>query len=556
MEKKPHHHQADFDALSKRISDLEKRVTLLEVSGSTDVRENYRFFTPAGKKDHLAERGTPRQNESVESRIGEYGMAWLGNIVLLFGILFLSQLLNKNEQKLFSLLLGIISVAGIYFAGNYTKESFPYMSRLFHFNGHILLFITSMRIYILKGSRITDIPFLGYAAVLIVLIILIYLGFKRKSQLLVLIVWLMTTVTAIASNSTHLMLSLTVGITGTAVLLALRNGWWTGLIVSVILVYFIFLVWIAGNPIMNGSVGIISEHQYGYIYLFTCALLFSLLGLTPESEEVPVNFIHGAIILNGIGFSFILALAVLAFFTSNYFLYFGMIAAFCMGYSIWLQSRGNWKTIAAMYAIYSFVALSITIGGIYKFPLAFFLLSIQSLLVVSMALWFRSRFIVIMNTLLFSGLLLVYLATSDSLASINFAFALVALATARVMNWKKKRLEIRTELIRNIYLFAGASMVLYSLHEAVPPHFVTLSWALSAMLFFILSVLIRNIKYRWLAIFTMIVTVFYLFIVDLKNIGLGYRIVALLFISIISLSISLFYTRRIKSKENTHEQST
>jgi len=95
-------------------------------------------------------------------------------------------------------------------------------------------------------------------------------------------------------------------------------------------------------------------------------------------------------------------------------------------------------------------------------------------------------------------------------------------------------------------------MVLYSLHESVPPHFVTLSWALSAMLFFILSVLIRNIKYRWLAILTMIVTVFYLFIVDLKNISLGYRIVALLFISIISLGISIFYTRRIKSKGEEH----
>jgi hypothetical protein len=165
------------------------------------------------------------------------------------------------------------------------------------------------------------------------------------------------------------------------------------------------------------------------------------------------------------------------------------------------------------------VALSITIGGIYKFPLAFFLLSIQSLLVVTMALWFRSRFIVIMNSLLFIGLLIAYLAFADPLHSINFSFAIVALVTARILNWKKKRLEIRTELIRNIYLLTGAAMVLYSLHHAVPTQFITLSWALAAVLFFILSVLIHNIKYRWLAIMTMVVTVFYLFIIDLKNIS-------------------------------------
>ena len=92
-------------------------------------------------------------------------------------------------------------------------------------------------------------------------------------------------------------------------------------------------------------------------------------------------------------------------------------------------------------------------------------------------------------------------------------------------------------------------MVLFSLHEAVPPNFVTLSWTLSAMVFFILSVLIRNMKYRWLAIITMVVTVFYLFLVDLSNISLGYRIVALMFISAISLGISMFYSNRQRNKK-------
>jgi hypothetical protein len=304
-----------------------------------------------------------------------------------------------------------------------------------------------------------------------------------------------------------------------------------------------------GNPFLSGSIQIISHHQFGYIYLFVCAISYSLLAMLPKLEPVPTRFLTAGIILNGIGFSFIFTLAVLAFFTDDYFLYFGLIAAFCMGYSILLQARGTWKIVAAIYAIYSFVSLSISIAGIYNFPLAFFLLSIQSLLVISMALWFRSRFIVIMNTILFIGLLIAYLATAESLTMINFSFAVVALVTARVMNWKKKRLELRTELIRNIYLFIGSIMILYSLHHAVPAQFVTLSWTLTALLFFVLSVWIKNIKYRWLAIITMVITVFYLFIVDLKSISLGYRIVALLFLSIISLGISVFYNKRLKSNE-------
>ena len=163
------------------------------------------------------------------------------------------------------------------------------------------------------------------------------------------------------------------------------------MIISIVLVYFTFLIWIMGNPFVSGSFQIIANHNFGYIYLFTCALSYSMLALFPKSDELPEHLLNAGIILNGIGFSFILTLAVLSFFTDTYFIYFGLIAAFSMGYSIFLQSRNTWKSIAAMYAIYSFVALSITIGGIYKFPLAFFLLSIQSLLVVSMALWFRSR---------------------------------------------------------------------------------------------------------------------------------------------------------------------
>ena len=547
MEDQAFKHHVDFDRLITRISDLEKRMVRLE---GEFVPPNERVMIRNSRTTDsyiaIEPQEATGQNESVESRVGEYGMAWLGNIVLLFGILFLTQFLQKNNQELYSLVFGFASVAGIYAAGYYTKKSFPYLSRLFTYNGHIMLYIVSMRIYVFAGSRVIDNALIGYGIVLLVITALMYLVFRRKSQVMAVLVWIMIMITAVHSESTHLMLSLMIVITVTSIFFASRDGWWTALYISIVLVYFTFLVWITGNPIINHSVEIISNHQFGYIYLFTCALLYSFPAVFLKSARVPENQLKTAIIINGLGFSFILTLAVFAFFKDNYFVFFGLITAFCMGYSIWLHSRGEWKSIAAMYAIYSFVALSITIGGIYHFPLAFFLLSIQSLLVVSMALWFRSRFIVIMNTILFLGLLITYLATADSLASTDFSFAIVALVTARIMNWKKKRLEIRTELIRNTYLFTGASMILYSLHHSVPPHFVTMSWAIAALLFFLLSVLMKNMKYRWLAIITMLITVFYLFIVDLKHISLGYRIVALMFISIISLGISVFYTRRLK----------
>lgn len=549
MENQSNTEQEKIGPLEQRILDLEKRINRLE-SESRDQLANsgqprIQHTHTGGSSDKLAASSA----HSVESRVGEFGMAWMGNIVLLFGILFLTQYLQSNQRELISLSFGFASVGIVYLLGHFTRESIPYMSRLFIYNGHLLLYIQTIRICLFQGSRVIENPVLGHIVIMIVLISMIYLAYKKKEQLLAVLAGLMVCTTAIASGYTHIMLPLMAGITGTSILFAIRKGWWTGLIISIFLVYFIFLVWILGNPFISRSMQFIPAHQMGYIYLFACALAYSLLALMPKTEHLPQNQPFSSILLNGIGFSFIFTLMVLSFFPENYYIYFGLIALFCIIYSVILQNRGSWNTIAAMYAIYSFVSLSISISGIYHFPLAFFLLSIQSLLVVIVALWFRSRFMVIMNTILFMGLLIVYLATADSIDMINFSFALVALVTARILNWRKKRLEIRTELIRNIFLFSGAAMVLYSLHTAVPSNFVTLSWALAAVIFFILSVLIRNMKYRWLAITTMVVTVFYLFLVDLSNISLGYRIIALMFIASISLGISIFYSKRQKSKK-------
>lgn len=541
---------AQLGDLKKKVADLENRITRLEKVAAFE--NNYAGGRLSSEHDQTATRiseTAQSKNVTIESHIGEYGMAWMGNIVLLFGILFLTQYLQNNDHLILSLIVGFFSVGLVYLAGYFTRTSLPYMSMLFNYNGHLLLYIQVMRICLFKASMIITNPILSHTLVLLVLLSFLYLAYRRNSQVLAVLTWIMIGVTAVTNGQTHFMLPLMVGISCTAILFTIRKQWWPGLMISMFLVYLIFLDWILGNPLTGGPFEIRTNHQMGHLYLYTCAVAYSLLALRPASERVTLNQLQPAIVLNGISFSFIIAIAAPAFFSENFALHFGVIASFCILFSVWLKTRGSWKTIAAMYALYSFVALSITIAGIYHFPLAFFLLAIQSLLVVSLALWFRSRFMVVMNTILFTGLLITYVITAEPLNTTNFSFALVALITARIINWKKERLEIRTELIRNVFLLTGAIMVLFSLHEAVPANFVTLSWTLAALVFFLLSVLIRNMKYRWLAITTMVITVFYLFIVDLSNISLGYRIIALMFISIISLGISIYYSRRLKQKK-------
>jgi hypothetical protein len=155
-----------------------------------------------------------------------------------------------------------------------------------------------------------------------------------------------------------------------------------------------------------------------------------------------------------------------------------------------------------------------------------------------------------MNSLLFLTILIIYLSSSKYINGVNYSFALVSLVSARIINWKKSRLQIKTDLIRNLYLFEGFIMVLYALFHSVPPQFVTLSWTMAALLYFLLSFILKNVKYRYMALGTMISTAFYLFIVDLARIEVVYRVLAFLFLAIISIGISIYYTNRMKKPEN------
>ena len=96
-------------------------------------------------------------------------------------------------------------------------------------------------------------------------------------------------------------------------------------------------------------------------------------------------------------------------------------------------------------------------------------------------------------------------------------------------------------------------MVLFSLQQVVPDQYVTLSWTIAAALYLVMSIVLHNIKYRWMAIFTFIATAIYLFVVDLANLQVGYRVLAFLFLALISLAASVYYTKKLKYKSGSRD---
>jgi hypothetical protein len=294
----------------------------------------------------------------------------------------------------------------------------------------------------------------------------------------------------------------------------------------------------------------ISEHHSGFIYLFGLGACFSVAILFRKKDASSDDFLIGVTITNGLLFTLLLLLFVLRFFASAYVSLFAGITICSLIYSTILHSKSDWNFASAFYSLYGFMAMSIALYGLFGLPRVYLLLSVQSLLVVSMALWFRNRLIAILNCLLFTAILAVYLMSSKSFDGVNFSFALIPLISARIINWKRSRLQIETDLIRNLYLFEGFFMVLFALFHAVPKQYITLSWTMAALAYFLLSFILKNVKYRYMALGTMICAACYLFIVDLARIELIYRVLALLFLAAISIGISMYYTNRTKKPKS------
>ena len=538
------HSDLNIKDILERLSALESRISRIETS----------FHIGAPTAGKSSEENTLEQIKKIsdgsliESKVGESGLAWLGNFVLFFGIAFLVQYIQNSGYQLISSAFGYLSVAGIFIMSYVLKKTYPKIAPVFNLNAWLLLFYVTLRLHFFSAAPIVPGKPLGLILVMIVLVILMYLVFKKRSALYAGVVLLLSAIVAIVSDSTHIMLPLSVIIAIVAIVFAYRFNWIRIFYFAIILAYLINFLWFMNNPFMGHPLRAITLHDNGFVYIFIVCAVFSLIALLKGSDKLTANGVVGTVVLNGLGFSFLLLFYVLSFFKDDYVLMISLVSAYCLLYSVLLQIRSEWKITAALFALYGFITMSIAAHGIYGFPKVYFFLAIQSLLVVSMAIWFRSRFIVVMNTFLFIVLLIFYAATSSLLDGVNVSFSLVAILTVRILNWKRERLTIKTDVLRNIYLMVTFIMVLVTLHHLIPARFVTLSWSIAAVIYFGLSLLLKNIKYRYMALGTMISAVFYLFIIDLAKIELVYRIVALLFLSVVSIGLSVFYNKKSKGR--------
>ncbi len=521
---------------------LEKRIARLELYLGVGPPLPPSLSTP--EKTTAAEEASQYLDQpGIELRFGEFGLPWIGSIIFLLGIVFLMGYITGLGHPTLAGCLGYLACCGLFLLSWLWKRRLSHISFIMLNSSLLLLYYTTLRLRFFSARSLISDPYLALLLLLVVVAVQIHFALGRNSQALAGIAISLGIFSAALADKTHITLPLVALAAVLAVYLLIRRGWWSVLFTTVVLAYASHLLWLLGNPIMGHPVRAVSEHQFNLVYLFLYAAAFSWPALFYKDDSSHEVQWIALPVLNCLGLFSVASLVVFAHFRREFAPFYIVTAVFFLLFSITLWQRTHRELGPAAYACFGYLALSIAIYGYEGIPDGFLWLSLQSLLVVSMALWFRSKILVVLNSLIYVGILLAYVAGSPSSNVANFSFALVAVASARIMNWQKERLTLRTKFLRNVYLSISLVFLLYAIYHAVPSQYVTVSWTLAAVGYFALSLVLKNVKYRWMAMFTLGLSVLYLFLVDLARLDPRFRVAAFLFLGLMALIISLFYSR-------------
>ena len=527
---------------SKKILELlrtlESRIARIESRLELD--------SPAVPEPASAPAVAAEDDEELELQLGQNWFAKAGIVGLALGIAFLLTLPYDGFPSFLPSILGYCLVGGIFFLSHFWRESFQQVSRYLLGGGLLLLYFTTLRLFYFTPSPALSNKTIELALLLIVVFGNVTIAIRRQSIYLAGFNLTLGFLTVLIGGEPGFVFALLTLLAASISYLTWRfqsNGL---LAFGMSLTYLTHFLWSANNPFFTGELqfGLAPEIHLGFILIYASLFAAAIALRKDTTQEGPGVILNSA--LNAFVGFVIFSLSLLSNPTINTVAWQLVASILFLGVAItfWIREKSVYSTFA--YAMIGYAALSAAIVAQFRMPDFFVWLCWQSLLVVSTAVWFRSRFIVVANFIIYLIIFIAFLSSSTTVSSVSVSFGLVALLSARVLNWQRDKLALRTELMRNAYLASALLFLPYALYNSVPPHLVSVSWLLLAALYYSASRILKSRKYRWMALLTMSLTILYLFIVDLTTVDPVVRIISFLAVGSALLGISMIYSKKKK----------
>jgi uncharacterized membrane protein len=487
---------------------------------------------------------SPQNEEAMELQIGENWFAKMGILVLALGMVFLLTFPYRNLPPALPSLAGYLIAGGIIWLAARWRQSHAYISGYLVGGGIALLFFATLRL-----SFFAEVPALTDRAFLTVLLACaVAVGFllatRAGSPTLTVLSFLLGCLACMISDNPPVLFAGLTVLSLLGVLYALRYQWHWLLALAAGLVLLAHFLWFLNNPVLGNRLDLVTSPHYNIFFLLAYIGIFAAGSLWRARDgEEAVSALITAIVSAGGGYALFLLLTVTKF-QDNLVVSHLIASAVLLGIAVtfWMRYRSVYSTF--VYAMLGYAALSVAIVDQFSSPEYFIGLSLASLLVLSTAVWFRSRLIVAGNFVIFLCLFFAFLIVAQDISLISICFGIVALLSARILNWQRDRLTLKTEQMRNAYLGTAFFMIPYALFHAVPPGFVSISWLIVALFYYLMSRMLNSSKYRWMGLLTLAITIPYAFLVDMTRLDPTFRIVSFIVLGTVLLAVSISYSKR------------
>lgn len=524
-----------LDSINARLSIIEATINLPKQVDSDLIEQE---VVPIQKET----------SEDLEFRLGEQWFGKIGIIAFLlavFNFLVLPFASVPYHLILFSgYIISIVLISSSLIGAKLLKNLAGYTMG----SGLILLFVSTLRLHFFS----TD-PLLTNKMILIVLLFLvssISLVLSLKKESVYLTTWALIFFFSAALISDFPTLIFTVLILGGLGVSYLdkKNNWNSLSIFAILFTYLVHFLWYVNNPAIGKEMMIITNWNLNLLVIPIYMIIYGAANANKISDEVDDFYAIQKTTFNSIGG---FGLFIFITLNSNYniagLLNFGLSLILLSLASLhWTKQKSKFSTF--LYSMLAYAALSVSIVLTFSSPSYFIWLCWQSIAVVSTALWFRSKFIVVANFFIFLSIILTYLAIAGEISVSAISFGIVALISARIMNWQKERLELKTENLRIAYLIIAFLVLPLVLYTNLPSQLVGISFIALAFMYYMLGKLINNKKYRLMASGTLVLSIVYILIFGIASSDTTYKIFSFLLVSVALVIISIVYAK-VHAKE-------
>ena len=533
----------------QHLKSIEARISKIEAHIDLQSSENEEYI----EEETVIAKRKSETDEELEFRIGQYWFAKLGIFVFLVGWSIANSLHFEELNQVIPVVVGILTAFASITASIIIRNRFPHLSGWVLGSGFVILYIAALRMHFFSLSPL----FSDIVPVLVLLylisFVVIYIGIKLESPYLTALGISAAYLSALIGDFSYAIFITIIVLAVISSISKIRYNWIGLLNFTIIAAYLVHLLWFINNPLLGNPLEVQTDVPLNLLFILIYQIIFSLAFLNDKKTEENLLPSLSVLAITSIGYGLFLLITILSTPPLGQ-VYHLLASAVYLIFAVLFFKLKQSKVSTFFYAMTGYGALSLAIVLQFDKPDFFMWLCWQSFLVVSTAVWFRSKFIIVANFIIFLLIFITFLIVSAATSWISLSFGLVALFSARILNWKKDVLELKTEYMRNAYLLTAFFIIPYTLYNMLPSGYVAFSWIVVAILYYVFSIILKNTKYRYMSLATFMLTVLYVFVLGITSEETIFKILSFLVLGAALVIISVVYTRN-RNKSSKPEEN-